>query len=227
MNTSTSPLESITLFSQSWERLKEVWRSYYQVLAVFFGLALLTEFSLDRAEKSEDSVLLLLVQLASICILVVTQSGLIYILLRIIKKQAINIEHLFSQKQLWVRFFIASIAYQLLVGLGLILLIVPGIYWLIKYSQYGYLLIDKQLTVSDAFKQSVKLTDGLLLKIFEFMLIALVINVLGLAALGIGVVITIPVTLIAFTLLYKALLDRSAAQPETSTVKNLVESPEE
>lgn len=227
MNTSTSPLESITLFSQSWERLKEVWRSYYQVLAVFFGLALLAEFSLDRAEKSKDSVLLLLVQLASICILVVTQSGLIYILLRIIKKQAINIEHLFSQKQLWVRFFIASIAYQLLVGLGLILLIVPGIYWLIKYSQYGYLLIDKQLTVSDAFKQSANLTDGLLLKIFEFMLIALVINVLGLAALGVGVVITIPVTLIAFTLLYKALLDRSAAQPEPSAVKNLVESPEE
>ena len=103
-------------------------------------------------------------------------------------------------------FLLGSILYGLIVLGGLILLIIPGIYWGIKYHFYGYLIIDQGMGPVDAIKKSGELTDGVKWDLLVFWLALLGIYILGFLACCIGVLFAIPVILVAVAYVYRTLL---------------------
>jgi len=103
-------------------------------------------------------------------------------------------------------FLLGSILYALIVIGGLILLIIPGIYWGIKYHFYGYLIIDQGMGPVDAIKKSGELTDGVKWDLLVFWLALLGIYILGFLACCIGVLFAIPVILVAVAYVYRTLL---------------------
>jgi uncharacterized membrane protein len=102
----------------------------------------------------------------------------------------------------FIQYFVTSLVVGLLIGIGFILLIVPGIYLALKYGFAMLLTIDEGLGVGAAMERSSKMTEGRKMNLLGFMVVSLIINIVGAMLLGLGLLITIPVTMLAYTILY-------------------------
>ena len=110
-----------------------------------------------------------------------------------------------NYKILW-HYFLASLLYMLILIVGLVALILPGIYFGIRLQFYKFLIIDNEnLKPMDALKASMKMTKGHFWKLFGFMIVIMFINIIGIIPLGLGLIVTIPLTTLAYALLYKKL----------------------
>jgi uncharacterized membrane protein len=89
--------------------------------------------------------------------------------------------------------------------LGLILLIVPGIILGLGLSMSVYLVLDRGMEPVPAMKESWRMTKGNRFKIFLMCLVVIGVNLLGILALVIGLIVSIPVTTLAMVHVYRAL----------------------
>jgi uncharacterized membrane protein len=102
--------------------------------------------------------------------------------------------------------FLATLLYMLIVLAGLIVFILPGIYLAVRLKFYTYFIVeDENLSPTDSLRKSLGITKGIFWKLFAFNIILAMINILGLLVFGIGLLFTIPVSIIAYTHLYKKL----------------------
>jgi uncharacterized membrane protein len=111
----------------------------------------------------------------------------------------------------FVNYFLASILTGLIVIGGLFLLIVPGIIFGIRLKYACYLIIDKNFKPMEAIKVSWKMTKGNTWNLFFFGILLGLINILGFLCLIVGLFITVPLTMLATTFVYRRLLLQSKA----------------
>jgi uncharacterized membrane protein len=104
--------------------------------------------------------------------------------------------------------FITSIA----VGLGLVLLIVPGVILGIGFSMALPLIADRNLGPIDAIGESWKLTEGNRVNIFIFALIAIGLSIAGVCACGLGIFLVWPLLTVAWFYAYLRLSGQPVAQ---------------
>ena len=64
-------------------------------------------------------------------------------------------------------------------------------------------IVDKDFDVGKAIEESWKITNGHLIELFLFFLLFIGINLLGVIAFGIGLLVSMPVSTIAFTYMYR------------------------
>ena len=175
----------------------------------------------------------------------VIQAGNLQIYLHIVDGKSRSLGQLFSRKELWGKWFLASLLYGLIslsVFLGLFLvygvifgvlsltglsneeimnptgyrmgvLIIPSIVAIlalvviaIRYSFYNYFLVDRNAGIGESLKSSWQATQGLTGKLLLFSLLIAGINVLGLLALGVGLLVTAPLSVLAETYLYRQIV---------------------
>ncbi len=109
--------------------------------------------------------------------------------------------------------YLWGILLQGLIGaVGFILLVVPGLIWTYKYMFTGFLIVDKGLRPVEALRQSGVLTQGAKMDLCVFSLLLGAINVLGALALLVGLLWTIPTSIVATAYVYRR-LQRSQATP--------------
>lgn len=136
---------------------------------------------------------------------IIVNVGILKITLQIIDDKKASLDELFlNYKKAW-RYFLAGLLVGLIVLLGLILLIVPGIYWALKYQFVGYLIIDKDLSISEALHESGRLTRGYKWQLLLFHLLLGLINLAGALALGLGLFLTTPTVWLAQAKAYRTL----------------------
>lgn len=99
----------------------------------------------------------------------------------------------------------AVILQTLIILIGLVLLIVPGVIAALLLSFTQLAVVDKNLSPVDALKESYRLARPHLAKLFLLMLALIGINLLGLLALVVGLLVTIPVSLITVAHIYRTL----------------------
>lgn len=102
-------------------------------------------------------------------------------------------------------FLLALCIYSAVVLAGLVLLIVPGIYVAVRYALFGQVLATTAVTAPQALRHAAVLSDGRWWSLFPLLLIALLLNLAGIAFLGLGLLITFPVTLLAMSDIYRSL----------------------
>jgi uncharacterized membrane protein len=106
-------------------------------------------------------------------------------------------------------FLLGLCIYGLAVVVGLALLVVPGIYLAGRYALFGQALAARPLSALGALREAAALSAGRRSRVCGFWLAALVLNLAGAALLGLGLLVTFPVTLLATASLYRS-LQRSA-----------------
>ncbi len=92
---------------------------------------------------------------------------------------------------------------------GYMLLIIPGIFLTIKLFLYMYLVVDRKMNAAESLKKSYELTTGHFAELLIFFFSVVVINVLGMLLLGVGMLVSIPVTSIAGAYIYRKLASRT------------------
>ncbi len=116
----------------------------------------------------------------------------------------VDLKDLWAPSAFW-NFVGAMILVALSVLVGLVLLIVPGIIIGLALSLVIYLVIDQELKPVEAYKKSLAITKGNRLNLFLLSLAILGINLLGLLALVVGLIVSIPVSLLAMVHAYRTL----------------------
>lgn len=198
-------------FSRGWDLTKQHFGLVVGVLAFSF---LVNFFFSAVLNATEDSMPLSL--LANLIVLLV--SGLLYlgalaIAFKLYDGKPAVFADLFSQPDKVLRYVVASILYGLIVFAGLLLLIVPGIIWAIKFQFFNYFLVDRNLSALESLQASGKLTTGHKWRILLFNLAAGLFNLAGALVFGIGLLVTIPVTMFASVGVYRWLLQRVQPEP--------------
>jgi len=91
------------------------------------------------------------------------------------------------------------------VVLGLVLLIVPGIMLALMFLFGSFIVIDRGLDPIEAMKESMHITLGYRFELLFLLLLLLGINILGVVALGVGLLVSIPVSMLALVHAYRTL----------------------
>lgn len=112
---------------------------------------------------------------------------------------------LFPPRVNYWTYLLASVLFNLITFAGTLLLIVPGVIWGLMFAFYNYFIIDKQVGVMDSLKASAAATKGSRWNLFLFFLTLLGINILGLLALVVGLVVTLPLSALATAYVYRQL----------------------
>lgn len=135
--------------------------------------------------------------------------GFIYISIRVVRKESYTINDLLTPAPVFWKYLGASIVYMFVVLFGLVLLIVPGLIWMARFSLYKYIIIDKNdITIRQAMRESAIVTKGVIGKLILFTLFIVLLNIAGFIFFVIGLIVTIPVSVIAFAYVYEKLMVR-------------------
>ena len=132
--------------------------------------------------------------------------GYIRICLNCIDGEKSSVADLFRHYRLFLPMLGASLLYGLSVMLGLILLIVPGIMVAMARYMYDYLIVDRKMSVSESLKYSAVIMKGHKGDLFVFLLLLIPVNIAGLLALGLGIFVTVPLSMLALTHAYRQIL---------------------
>jgi len=136
--------------------------------------------------------------------------GLIKISLEFIDNKKPKFSDLFYTKPL-VNFILASLIRGVITLIGFILLIIPGIVFSIRLQFVAYLIVDKNLPPVEAVKKSWEMTKGNTWNLLFFGILLFLLNVLGAFLFLVGLFVTVPLTMLATTFVYRKLLLHSKA----------------
>ena len=156
--------------------------------------------------KEDAPILSIIITIASRVLELIIGMGWIKIALKFCDNEKGKFADLFSCYPLFFKYLFGSILYGLIVLVGIILLIIPGIIWGIKFQFFSYFIIDKGCGPIEALKRSSVITRGAKWNLFLFGLLLVVINLLGAFCLLIGLFATIPTTMVASAFVYRKLL---------------------
>ena len=87
----------------------------------------------------------------------------------------------------------------------LFLYLLPCFYMWIKIQFFPYFIISKEMGPIEALKKSYEITEGQSVNLVLFFMTLIMINLLGLIPLGLGLVFTIPFSLVATGVMFTAL----------------------
>lgn len=148
----------------------------------------------------------------------IVEMGFTKISLKFYDKQKVSFKDLFSCLPLLAKYLIGYIFYILVVLFGLLLLIIPGIIWSLKFYFFVYFIVDQGLGPIQALKSSAIITKGAKWDLFLLNILLLGIALLGLLALVVGIFVALPVIMLATAFVYRKLLEQSKinsmAQPQ-------------
>lgn len=198
-------------FGVAWE----LWKKHWQILTGAFLLSVIIPSipSVLSAFAPEDAAWAqFFFSLANYILGLLVSIGLITVYLKVLRGEDTAISDFFSNYNLLPTYFGTSFLYSIIVALGFILLIIPGIIFGLMFSLYSYFVVDKKLGVIEALKASKSATFGSKWDLFLLMLASLGLNILGLLALGVGLLVTVPITLAAWTWIYLKLSSNVAEQ---------------
>ncbi len=208
------------------EAIKFGWSMVKNNLIFFIGLFIadgliyqLLEF-ISKSAKENIPVLSFVSDIFTLVIQIVIQMGLIKISLRIYDNLrgefADFFADLLSCLPLFFKYLSGIILYILIVLCGMVLLIIPGIIWSVKFSFFGYFIVDKGLGPIEALRRSSLITNGAKEDLLLFWLLISVVNFLGVLAFFIGLFVTIPITVVAIGFVYRKLLNKTESPQITA-----------
>lgn len=161
--------------------IKNILRSSYEfylskfvtligITAVVYFLSVLFEYVVDSI-FSVSFVVGTIIGVMMAVVGIVFEIGYLKYLLKLASGVHSSVEDLLKYSYLIWRYVLGWLAYGAVVIVGLILLIVPGVYLSIRFMFVPILIVDKELTIKEAFKKSTLLTQGVKWKLFGLVLI--------------------------------------------------------
>jgi hypothetical protein len=195
-------------YKAGWTSFKSNIGLLISVLAVIIGANILLGIAIGVSGGDKNAIVSLLLNLINFIFGIVISIGLIKIYITLTRGEKAQFSDLFSDYNLFFKFLLSNILNGLIVAGGLMLFIVPGVFWALKFSQYQFLVVDKKKGPIEALKESSKLTAGVKWELLGFIIISILVNMLGMAFFVVGVFLTSIVTKLAFAHVYQQLLDQ-------------------
>lgn len=199
-------IDAGTAVRYGWESVK---KNLWYFVAIAFVSGVISSIGSDPKQTNSWDLIGFLASVWMTC-------GTTMIYLRFHRGEKPDLSTLFTAIEPYFKVLGATVIYGFIVTAGLILLIVPGIIWAIKYQFMATLIIDQKLGIQEAMERSAAMTKGRKMSLFGFDLTMLGVVVLGALALGVGLLVAIPVAGLAMIDLYTKLKAEPAPAPRTA-----------
>jgi len=105
------------------------------------------------------------------------------------------------------RYFLGMLLFVVAVAAGLVLLIVPGVYLLLRFFFFELFIVDMGMGPIEALKASSQLTAGVKWQVLAFLAVMVLVFVLGLLCFLVGILVALPTIMVAEAWVYRRLLE--------------------
>lgn len=189
------------------ESIKYGWGKFREniSISVLTTLLLLAAGSLSMDENRGKAFFF---NLALSAFLLILRIGYTKIFLKINNGETTKFTDIFQEYKLFFPYLGVTILTFLAAVGGLILLIVPGLIWGIRFSLSPIILVDKKIGPIMAMKESYAMTKGLFWKLLGFWIVIALINLAGMVAFFVGLLVTMPLSTFATVYVYRSLAQK-------------------
>jgi hypothetical protein len=200
-------------YGNGWRQLWKFFLPLFLIGVIYFVIQgavsipqIFTNFSLGKVDFSYSafaSIWAIIIFGFSIFITNPLGYGQNFAYLKASRGDAVEIGDLFSAFKNYWNAVGASLLVSIIVGVGFILLIVPGIFFACKLAFVPYLVVDKKMGVMKTIGESWRMAShGRAWKVFLTGLMSIPILIAGLICLGVGVIISFMWIMAALASLY-------------------------
>jgi len=197
-------------FSFGWKRMFD--KFIYLLIIVIIAGIVTGPFQATWRADSFHLFLIPLVMLAlawGLLVVPVVTYGEKFLFLKAMREEEIDLKELFSGFTTnFVNIILANLIVVALVGLGIVLLFIPGIIVACRLAFVPYIVMDQKLDPIKAVERSWKMTGGHGWKIFFMAIISFFVIIAGVICLFVGVLISIMWIHAAFATLYQEVLNQ-------------------
>jgi len=190
-----------------WETFKK--RPWFLIgaFALFFVISTIINFLLEQFFPSNGplSFISLVAGFGSMVIGVLIEMSLVLTILRAHDGLETMTLRSVWNPQPFLPYLIGQIAVAVAVLIGLVLFIVPGLVIAAAFLFTPYIVMDKGCGPFEAMTESRRITEGHRTRLILMMSTIVLLNVCGFLALGIGLLITVPVSMLAVAHAYRTL----------------------
>ena len=204
MNSNNSKISLRQSINWAWTTFKDNPRFYIGIVLTFFASWVVLELSVVAGQRL-GTIFNLTIHLVFLIVFSGLQIGFIKICLDVCVGNSPSYTELFKSLNQGAKLLIAQLAYLVMILIGLLLLIVPSFYLGARFAFFGFEIAEKDSKIIASFRASVTLTDNSIAKLAYYLFVLTLLNLMGAAFLGIGLLITVPVSVLAMTSLYQDL----------------------
>ena len=123
--------------------------------------------------------------------------------LNLVSGKEVTVAMLFGEGRKLLRALGATIMFVPAMMVGMLLLVVPGVYIAMRYGQYMMAIVDRDMGIMEAFAYSSSLTTNNRMNLFLLGLLAVAIIFAGMLACGVGLIFALPVVWLAQMTAYR------------------------
>ncbi len=186
-----------------WETTKKNLGFFIPLVLVVAAVQIIFSFLSGQLNPNDDTNIGMIISLASWAVTSLLAIGQLKIVLKFVDGQKASLPELFSYYKYLLNYIVGSLVFGLIVAVGIVLLVIPGIILSIKLGFYSYYIVDKGMGPFEALKASWGVTKGISWNLFLLGLLLGLINVAGVLLLVIGLLVTIPTTALAHAYVYR------------------------
>ncbi len=204
----------IEITKAGWAHMEGVKLQFVIALAIYIVIAIVVNLLLSLVfpgGTAEEPNLLnqQIVGILSYPVLMPIMVGIMMMAINHTRGETIHFQSIFNYYHLTGKLALAGILVYILTMIGLLLLILPGIYLSIAYMFVLPLIVDKGMDIWDAMEYSRKTVTKHWFKVFGLMVLLGFALFLGAIPLGIGLIWTAPLMFITtYGLLYPVMFDQ-------------------
>jgi hypothetical protein len=218
MSTSVTPVPASPFdligssFRQAWETFKVSLGPIYILIIIFYLIIFVIELPLifvaGQTEPGQmPGATYWLLSLILALLVIPLGVGLQYGALQIVRgARSFQMDWLLAGYRRWIPVLIATIAAGVLIACGYVLFVIPGIWLGSGLWAAGLLTIDQGYDGIDAVKASWAMLQGYKLAFFVWSIVAFVVVMLGALLCLVGLIVAIPVVLLAEMSFYDQVL---------------------
>jgi uncharacterized membrane protein len=126
--------------------------------------------------------------------------------------ETVTVGDLWNPAPIW-RFLGAELLAALIIIVGFIFFLIPGVIASLGLSFAPYLVVDRGMRPVESLKESWHITKGNKWRLFLLGLALLGLNLLGLIALVVGLLVTVPITMLSVVHAYRLLQAQAGPRP--------------
>jgi len=179
---------------------------YLVMVVVGSGIFLLPALGFDLMTTA-GMVTNVMIQILVSVISIVFTAGLLYMGVRKAAGDTISWKMIFKGFSHTSQIILATVFQSILVGLGLLLLVLPGIYLIVGYGLTLPLILDRKMSAWEAMETSRKAIHKVWWKVTGALFLMVIIYAVSAIPLGIGLIWTMPMFIILGGVVYCCLFD--------------------
>lgn len=146
---------------------------------------------------------LLVIYLITQALSIYLQLGLIRFGLNLVDGAQVEVGQVFGEGRKLLRAFGATILYGIAVMIGMILLIIPGIFIAMRCSQYMTAIVDRNMGIMESLSYSYQITRNNFWRLIGLSILGALVAVSGILLCGVGMIFTAPVAMLSWMVAYR------------------------